>query len=230
LKVVIHFDQSYVLHYMYGQTINFNLQFLKSSKVVAFDYKLIKEIRVEREDHWSHLLSNVANHGCRDSFKKLFNHFYPLLVAQSLKSGLSQELAAELAQETMLRVWNQSLSFDAAKGSPALWIYVIARNLKYDYLRKIKNDPLRAASSDIYNDDASFAREANVEDLFDLAQLKTQIEKLSLDQRDIIHKIYFEGMTQQEIADENGIPLGTVKSRVRLAVATIKEMMEEKLK
>ena len=172
---------------------------------------------------------NVAARGCQDSFRKIFNHFYPIIIAQGQKSGLTKEVSAELAQETMIRVWNQASSFDVSKGTASLWIYVIARNLKYDHLRKHRNDPLQASSQDIYLDDhANFSEVDRVEALFDLSLLNEKIHKLPTEQRDIIHKIYFEGMTQQEIAEESRIPIGTVKSRVRLATTTLKKIMEEK--
>ncbi len=178
---------------------------------------------------WQDLLFNVVSSSCHDSFRKIFNHFYPLLIRHGVKSGLSKEISAELAQETMIRVWNGASSFDPVKGNLSLWIYVIARNLKYDYLRKQRNDPLKANSKDIYSEkDVILIDEGHVEMLFDLGQLKEQIQKLSKEQGDIIHKIYFEGMTQQEIAEEGHISIGTVKSRIRLAIATIKKLMEEK--
>ena len=215
---------------MYGQTIDLNISSRNELTTVSFDYLLFKGKQVEKGDEWNDLLLNVSARGCQDSFRKIFNHFYPIIIAQGLKkSGLPKEVSAELAQDTMIRVWNQASSFEASKGSASLWIYVIARNLKYDYLRKHRNDPLKASSQDIYSDEYSNLSEVDrVETLFDLSLLNEQIHKLSSEQHDIIHKIYFEGMTQQEIADESGIPIGTVKSRVRLATATLKKNMGEK--
>lgn len=214
---------------MYGQTIDLKLSPQKKLTVVSFDYVLVKGIKVEKGDEWFDLLMNVAADGSQDSLRKIFNHFYPIIIGQGQKSGLSKEVSTELAQETMIRVWNQASSFDGSKGSASIWIYVIARNLKYDYLRKHRNDPLQATSQDIYSDDHSNLTNLDrVEALFDLGLLNQQIHKLPDEQRDIIHKIYFEGMTQQEIAEESRIPLGTVKSRVRLATATLKRIMEEK--
>jgi RNA polymerase sigma-70 factor (ECF subfamily) len=214
---------------MYGQTIDLKISSLNELTNVGFDYALFKGTKVEKGEEWLDLLMNVAARGCQDSFRKLFNHFYPIIIAQGMKSGLTKEVAAELAQETMIRVWSQASSFEASKGSASLWIYVISRNLKYDYLRKHRNDPLQARSQDIYFDDLQNLDEVDrVEALFDLSLLNEQIHKLSIEQSDVIHKIYFEGMTQQEIADESRIPIGTVKSRVRLATATLKKNMEEK--
>ena len=214
---------------MYGQTTDLKISSRNILTAVSFDYVLIKGMRVEKAEEWQDLLLNVASHGCQDSFRKIFNHFYPILVGQGMKSRLSKEVASELAQETMMRVWSQANSFDVSKGNAALWIYVIARNLKYDHLRKHRKGPIQAPSQDVYSEEiVDFSDEGRVEALFDLNQLREHIKKLSTEQRDIIHKIYFEGMTQQEIAEESRIPIGTVKSRVRLATATIKKMMGEK--
>jgi RNA polymerase sigma-70 factor (ECF subfamily) len=226
---VIQIGQSYVLQFMYCQTIDLKLSSLNELTTTSFDYIILKGINVEKGGEWIDLLLNVAAVGCQDSFRKIFNHFYPIIIGQGLKSGLTKEVAAELAQETMMRVWHQASSFDDSKGSASLWIYVIARNLKYDYLRKFRNDPLQASSQDIYSDDHSNLSSLDtVEALFDLSLLNQQIHKLPTQQRDIIHKIYFEGMTQQEISEDSNIPIGTVKSRVRLATATLKKIMEGK--
>ena len=213
---------------MYGQSIDLKISSLYEMRTLSFECVLFKEIKVDKGEEWQDLLINVASSACRESFRKIFNHFYPLLIAQGIKSGISKEVSTELAQETMIRVWGHASSFDPSKGNATLWIYVISRNLKYDYLRKLKNDPLQPSSKDIYFEENSILwDEGNIDALFDLGQLKKQIQNLSSEQQDVIHKIYFEGMTQQEIAKECRIPIGTVKSRVRLAIATLKKMMEE---
>jgi RNA polymerase sigma-70 factor (ECF subfamily) len=184
---------------------------------------------VNEGEMWQELLSKIATDSCHDSFKKIFHHFYPLLISHGLKNGLSKEISTELAQETMMRVWDGAHLFDPEKGNFHLWIYVIARNLKYDYLRKQRNDPFKANSQFIYSEqDMTSIDDGHVDMLFDLSQLKEKIQSLSKEQGEIIHKIYFEGKTQQEIANENLIPIGTVKSRLRLAITTIKKLMEEK--
>lgn len=214
---------------MYGQILDFKVSINNLLPAVGIDYLHFKGIEVEKGDEWQNLLLNIASQGCQNSFRKLFNHFYPTVRANVIKSGLSKELASELAQETMIRVWNQASSYDPSKGSVSVWIFIIARNLKYDHLRKHRNDPLQATSLDIYSDDHLELIDVDkVESLFDLGLLSTQIHQLPTEQRDIIQKTYFEGMTQQEIAEEGQVPLGTVKSRLRLATATLKKMMGEK--
>lgn len=198
---------------------------------MEFNHVVDKEMILEKGDQWNNLLLNVGTHRCRESFGKLFRYFYPHLVGHGMKSGLSREMAGDLAQEAMVRVWNHAKSFDASKGKASLWIYVVARNLKYDYLRKLRNDPIHASSQDIYPDEVENLNDkSNLDAIFDLGILKQQLSKLSPEQQDVINRLYFDGMTQQEMAEESGIPLGTIKSRVRLAISSIKKSMEEKSK
>lgn len=175
------------------------------------------------KEDWQELLLNVSLRGCRQSFRKIFDHFFPLLIAQGLKNGLTKEVASELAQETIIKVWGQAKSFDANKGNAAVWIYTISRNLRYDYFRSHKNDPLKASSKDLYSLDNDLTNdEPELEALFDVSLLKNHMVDLPPEQKDVIEKIYFSGFTQEEISELQNIPLGTVKSRVRLALATMK--------
>lgn len=210
---------------MFDQSADFKILSLNVFNTASFGYLCQKGVIVEKVQEWHELISKVVAQDCRLSFKKIFDHFYPLLINQNMKSGLTKELASELAQETMIKVWGQAKSFDPIKGNFELWIYVISRNVRFDYFRKVKNDPLRLSSSDVYSD-FDLADEKDMETLFDVKQLAIYIGKLSNDQRDVIQKIYFEGLTQQEVAQEFNIPLGTVKSRVRLAMNTLQKLRE----
>jgi len=190
-----------------------------------------KDNPLNRTDDWKDLLAEVATKKCRASFRKIFDYFYPALVLQITKSGFSKELACEFAQESMIRVWGQAKSYDSSKGNVAVWIYVIARNVKFDYVRKHKKDFVQTTSHDIYGDlGLSFAEAIGPQERFDLEKFKDHLQKLSREQSDVIHKIYFEGMTQQEVAALTGIPIGTIKSRIRLAISSLRDFVEDKSK
>ncbi len=183
------------------------------------------------KEDWQELLLNVSTQKCRQSFRKIFDHFFPLLISHGLKNGLSKEVASELAQDTMIKVWSQASSFDANKGNASVWIFTIARNLRYDYFRSHKNDPLKIASSELYAlDSDEDSTTIELEALFDAKLLKKHVTDLPPEQKDVIEKIYFNGFTQEEISKLQNIPLGTVKSRVRLAIANIKEKVGGELK
>ncbi len=180
---------------------------------------------------WQDLILNVSSRGCRQSFRKMFDHFFPLLINQGLKNGLTKEIASELAQETMIKVWGEASSFDRKKGNASVWIYTISRNVRYDYFRSKKNDPLNSYSNDLYSFEKDLiGHEAELDTLFDLNLLKQHISDLPHEQKDVIEKIYFNGLTQEEISQLQNIPLGTVKSRIRLAIAAIKGKFGEEIK
>jgi RNA polymerase sigma-70 factor (ECF subfamily) len=189
-----------------------------------------KGMNVKGGEEWHDLLFNVASRGCKQSFRKIFNHFFPLLISQGMKRGLSRELAVEISQETLLKVWRKAALFDASQGDLSLWIYIIARNLRYDHFRQSKNDPLlHVDSANVYSHiDSELVDERELADLFELGELSKHVEQLPIEQRLVVSKIYFEGLTHKEVALESKIPLGTVKSRLRLAIKRIKELMEGK--
>lgn len=177
---------------------------------------------------WDEYLNNVAKNGCQQSYAKLFQYFYPLVFKFFMKDRMSKEVAVELSQEVMLKVWSQSKKFDSQKGSVSSWIYIIARNTKFDFLRKTNKELIHLTSEDIYERlDEIESLDYSLEDFFTLKDLEKYFLKLSNDQKEIMEKIYFLGMTHLEVSFAENIPIGTVKSRVRLALTNIKKMMEE---
>ncbi len=228
---VICFKVVCVYNGMYARTFNRNLnyqqEYLFSFKQILFDKKDYSVS--EQLSEWPNLIHKVASQGCRTSFKLIFNHYFPILVSQNIKKGLTKEVSAELAQETMVKIWNQASAFDKAKGDFSAWVYIISRNIRYDFLRKIKHESFNVAALDIYSDQILELKDSfNIEELFDVVFLKENVKHLSDEQREVIVKIYFEGMSQQELATDLKIPIGTVKSRLRLAIGKLKEKMEKK--
>lgn len=181
-------------------------------------------------ENWGHILKKISQDGCRQSFKKLFSHFYPALLVHFQKSGISKQVASELTQECMLKIWNGAKTFDEDKASVSTWIYIIARNTKYDYFRKLKNDPAGPTSFDIYDCiDSLVSEDQDLETLVDINKLKSHLDVLPAEQRLVLEAMYFEGLSHQEIATSNQIPLGTVKSRIRLALSSVRKIMEDKI-
>ncbi|GAB4419898.1 MAG: sigma-70 family RNA polymerase sigma factor [Bacteriovoracaceae bacterium] len=191
---------------------------------------IYRDSNEDKLENWNLILENVSHHGCRQSFKKLFSHFYPLIVTHLQRSGISKQVAQELAQDSMMKVWNHAKSFDPNKAAVSTWIFVIVRNTKYDYFRKLKNDPVGPSSMELYSQlDGLESESTELDMLMDISKLKNLLVNLPSEQQFILEQIYFEGMSQQEISEKHQIPLGTVKSRVRLAMGAIKKMMEDKL-
>ncbi len=172
-------------------------------------------------DEWATTLEAIAHSQDRAAYTRLFKHFGPKIKAfgMSLNSGYTSEaMADELVQDVMVKVWLKAGSFNSSKASASTWIFTIARNCRIDFLRKMKriDSPLRA--EDLW----PVAEEPEPIEVLvqgrDAEQVAQAINVLSVEQRDVLQEIYMKGKTHSEVAEETGLPLGTVKSRVRLAM------------
>jgi RNA polymerase sigma-70 factor (ECF subfamily) len=175
---------------------------------------------------WSRLIEAVAITQDRAAFAALFEHFAPRVKTFMLRSGANEASAEEVAQETMLSVWRKAAMFDPASIGAAAWIFTIARNLRIDALRREQRGGLREAELDL---------EQQVDDLptpdsqFAAAQseqrVRAAIAQLSDEQMRVVELSFFEEKAHAEIAQQLQIPLGTVKSRLRLAMARLRTLL-----
>jgi RNA polymerase sigma-70 factor (ECF subfamily) len=168
----------------------------------------------------------VAQRQDRDAFARLHSHFAPRLVAWLTRSGMTATQAEDVVQETMVSVWRKAALYSPALGGASTWIFVIARNLRTDYQRRKANRELAPLEDWDQLDDSPTA-----EDLLVTAERESHLRKalsqLSREQAQVLEQAYFAEKPQSAIALELGVPLGTVKSRVRLALARLKTLMEE---
>lgn len=177
------------------------------------------------------LIEQIAQERSKQAFKKLFDFYYPKSTSFMLKAGLSKEVAKELSQDAMIKIWKNASSYSREKANVNTWIYTILRNIKFDYLRKQSRDPLSImAATDIFDESLELEElsQEDSESIYLKAQTLEMIGKLSDDQQDVLVGIYREGLTHTEYATKANIPLGTVKSRVRLAIEKLKFLLEEK--
>ncbi len=190
------------------------------NQVVAFEREM---------DPWTLRLQAVARDRDRQAYGELFRHFAPLLKSFALStSGMSSNaLAEELVQEVMLKIWNRAATFDAAKASATTWIYTLARNCRIDLLRR------KFRVQEEVDVDELWDFGTNPDELHDeLYQKRIEVEirdslrALPIEQRQIIAKVYMEGKSHSEVAEELSLPLGTVKSRIRLAMSKLKVMLQ----
>ncbi len=182
----------------------------------------------KRTDEWSECLTLIGQNEDRAAFTRLFRHFAPLMKAFALSgSTLSANNADELVQEVMLKVWQKAGAFNAEKAAASTWIYTIARNSRTDLFRRLQkfDTPLSA-------DDVSCSQES--EEAFMVLhqkrgrdKIRGLIDELPNDQAQILAKVYMEGKSHSEVAGELDIPLGTVKSRVRLALQKLQIRFEK---
>lgn len=187
-------------------------------KTVANEQKKSDGITISNND----LILQIANEKSKPAFIQLFNYFAPRLKSFLMKSGLSAEQSEEVAQETMLTVWRSAATYNPEKASASTWIFTIARNKKIDILRKINrpefdpSDPLLSNKNDEDSYIDIVTQKKNEETLSDV--MKTLPEE----QFELIKKAFYEDKTHQAIAEELKLPLGTVKSRIRLGMERLR--------
>lgn len=171
---------------------------------------------------WNVLLRKVADAQDSNSFAMLFAHFGPRVKAYLMKSGADAASAEECAQDVMVTVWRKAEQFNPARASAATWIYTIARNRRIDMLRRDK----RADPEDLPWGPTA---EPDQEDALCLqqetAQLAKALETLPDAQRRMIEQAYFNDLSHSEISAATGLPLGTIKSRIRLALERLRHSL-----
>jgi RNA polymerase sigma-70 factor (ECF subfamily) len=182
--------------------------------------------------HWNALLVSVAKNQDLEAFQALFDHFAPLIKAYARRvsdPSQSNEFAEELAQETMVKIWLKAKSFNSEKASASTWIFTVARNTRIDMIRKnfkhsdgsYEFDENTLEADDVWSDNTQ-----GIEDEVAASQhheiINNSIALLPAEQIDVIKALFLEGLSHSEAAKLLNLPLGTVKSRVRLALQKLK--------
>ena len=182
---------------------------------------VVKKIVVQNT--WAEHLSQIQLHQDQKAFAELFSYFAPRVKAFLIKSGASPSMAEECTQEVMATLWHKAHLFDPSRASVATWIFTIARNKKIDALRKQR----RPEPEDLQWGPKSEPEASDILALQqDANQLTLAMTALPSQQRDLIKKAYFGELSHSEIAAETGLPLGTIKSRLRLALSKLRQTMK----
>lgn len=172
------------------------------------------------------LMSRIAQDQDRMAFKTLFLHFAPRVKGVMLKSGANPELAEDIAQTVMMTVWKKVHLFSPERGSVSAWIFTIARNARVDRLRRGSSQPyLDIDDLEVMSDDPDGEEMTFVSQRADKVALA--LRELPEVQRRIIELAFVEDISQSEIAKKLVVPLGTVKSRMRLAYDKLKIKLED---
>ena len=186
------------------------------------------EVATERMQ-WGPLIRAIAVHQDRGAFATLFEYFGPRIKAFMQRSGASEGSAEELAQETMLAVWRKAALFDPATTGAAAWIFTIARNLRIDAHRRERRGGVIETSDveiEFQIDDAPLP-DARLATAQSEERVRSALSNLSADQMRVVELSFFEEKAHAEIAQILGIPLGTVKSRLRLAISRLRDLLSE---
>jgi len=170
-------------------------------------------------------IAAIAERADREAFARLFNHFAPRVKRYALRLGATPELADDLAQETLLTVWRKAGGFDASRAAASTWIFAIARNLRIDVARRER--PIAEVMDLSDTPDA----EPTPDSALVAAQSETRVRlallSLPAEQAEVVRLSYFSEKPHAEIAGELGLPLGTVKSRLRLAMDRLRNRLGE---
>ena len=167
----------------------------------------------------------IANDRDQSAFELLFRYFAPRIKSYCLKLGAGASTAEEITQEAMVSIWRNAAQFDPSKAAPSTWIFTIARNLAIDRYRKSRRPQFD------YNDPALVPDEPPTPDrLIEQTEMQENIRQimdaLSLNERNVLMLSYFENLSHFEISRRLSLPVGTVKSRIRLAFGKIRSKLE----
>lgn len=174
----------------------------------------------------SELLYRIAEKRDPQAFGELYDAYAPRLKSYMIRQGADGATAEELAQETLLTVWRKAQLYSGEKGSASTWIYTIARNLRIDRIRRetpwqeLPEGHNEEASDDPAPDEAVSQNERKV-------RVQQALKTLPAEQYEVVVLSYLEGLSHSEIADRLELPLGTVKSRMRLAYQKLRETVED---
>lgn len=174
-------------------------------------------------------LNAVAKTRDKQAFTYLFKFFAPKIqrIARSKISNEAQ--AGEVVQETMSNVWRKAHMFDADKGAATTWVYTIMRNVMFDLLRKVKSNREENLSDDIWPIAEGMQSESEAfHDHLEKQQLLSVIDRLPDNQQQVVKGFYLMEMSQDQLAKHLNLPLGTIKSRLRLALAKLKTQLGER--
>lgn len=181
------------------------------------------------------LLVRIAEHRDRDAYQDLFVHFAPRIKGFLMRKGADSELAEELMQDTMLSVWTKASMYRPGRGSASTWIFTIARNLRIDRLRResVQHfddvDDLEISEDDTASDVSVVAQDDAVIASQERQLVARAMKDLPSEQAQVIRMSFVDDLSQSDIAERLSLPLGTVKSRMRLAYIKLRQALESEL-
>ena len=172
------------------------------------------------------LLRKVAEKKDQAAFQQLFENYAPRIKGFMIRSGADAATADDLAQEALTAVWRKAHMYAPDKGNPTSWIFTIVRNLRIDRFRKervwqpLPEEHSEIASDDVGPDELVSRRER-------LVTLQESLKVLPQEQLEVVRLSYLDGLAHSDIADRLGLPIGTVKSRMRLAYQKLRPLVDK---
>jgi RNA polymerase sigma-70 factor (ECF subfamily) len=180
---------------------------------------------LDQRERFARLMEAIAARQDRAAFAELFAYFAPRVKRYLMRLGAEEGQADELAQETLLTLWRKAEQFDPRQASVSTWLFRIARNRRIDAFRRTQAPPLQA-------DEPGLAPEPELdpEERLGQAQMEVRVRaaltELPTEQLALLKAAFYEGLSHRDIAERDGIALGTVKSRIRLAFQKLRVKLE----
>ena len=178
--------------------------------------------------HFTFLIEQIAQHRDREAFAELFAYYAPRVKGYLMRLGSSDGQAEEVTQEAMLAVWNKAHMFDAKKAAVSTWIFTIARNRRVDILRSQKYPELDANDPALIGD-APAQPDEEVIEAREGEEVREALQKLPTEQKELVRLAFYNGWSHAKIAEQSNLPLGTVKSHLRLAFARLRDALDGRL-
>ena len=174
----------------------------------------------------SDLVVAVGRRRDRVAFAGLFAHFAPRLKAYLMRGGCEASAAEEVVQEVMVTLWRRAETFDPSQASASTWVFTIARNKRIDMVRRERR-PEIDPDDPALRPEAEPAADHAVETAQDSKRLQAAMTVLPAEQQEILRLAYFEDLPHSAIAERCDMPLGTVKSRIRLALTRLRKTLKD---
>jgi RNA polymerase sigma-70 factor (ECF subfamily) len=179
-------------------------------------------------EHFADLMDAIAERQDRDAFAEIFAFYAPRVKAYVLRLGAAETLAEEITQEVMIVVWRKAQLFDRRQASVSTWIFRVARNRRIDAARRTKLDAFdpeepMLAPAPVEQADESLSQTERE------SRVRAALADLPPEQLSLLQAAFYEGLSHRDIAERTGIPLGTVKSRIRLAFARLRSRLAEEV-
>ncbi len=171
------------------------------------------------------LVTAVAERRDREAFARLFDYYAPRLESYLLRLGVNATLAEEITQETMTTLWSKAALFDPERSSLATWLFRIARNRRIDLVRRDRLEFVASGSPVLDGVDAPDL-DRRIDEGHREEAVRAAMDNLPDEQRALVRLAFYEGLSHAEIAQQTGLPLGTVKSRLRLAFVRLRRSLE----
>ncbi len=207
------------------------MQYLVSTMASGTGRAIIKvPVETTASNELSSYLTQVAENRDKAAFTRLFHYFAPKIKRFGIKQLGSEAQAMELVQETMTNLWLKAHLFDSEKGQATTWVFTVMRNASFDMLRRRLKKAEVNLGDDLWPLEQAQAGEDHEFSVFadhlQEKQVRRFINRLPEPQQAVIKGVYYQDLTQAQLAEQLNVPIGTIKSRLRLALAKLKEQMD----